>query len=212
MTSAREARACFEAGAARVELCRSLDVGGLTPERAAIDGTVAVGGGPVVVLVRPTARSFRLDAREASELVEAVARVVTTGAEGVVVGALDATGRVDRALLAELTDAAAGRAVTFHRAFDEVAEPLREAEALVDAGVARVLTSGGGDTAWEGRAVLGALVRETRGRLTVLAGGRVRAHHVRRLVDETGLEEVHARGSAVPELVAALRGRGGSGP
>ena len=205
VTSADEAVDAFGAGAERVELCHSLDVGGLTPTTEAVEATLSAAPGPVNVLVRPRADTFRLAPDEVEALVEEIAALVALGVDGVVVGVLDEAGRVDRAALSELVGAAGDVPVTFHRAFDRVEEPRRAVEALLDAGVRRVLTSGGAATAWAGRETLRALVERCGDALTVLGGGRVRGDHVRRLVEETGLTEVHARASAVPGVVDGLR-------
>lgn len=205
VTSAREAVACFAAGAGRAELCRALDVGGLTPGPDEVAATRAAVPGPVFVLVRPHADSFRLAPTEVGALIEEIGRLAGLGVDGFVVGVLDRTGHVDHAALAELVSAAGGRPVTFHRAFDQIEDPLGAVETLIRAGVRRVLTSGGAPTAWEGRAMLRALVETCRDELTVLGGGRIRGDHVRRLVDETGLMEVHARASAVAGVLAGLR-------
>jgi len=122
-----------------------------------------------------------------------------------VLGVLDRHGRVDLPVLKELVSAARGLSVTFHRAFDEVPDPLVEIEKLVEAGVSRVLTSGGGRTAWEGRDVLRQLVNICSGRLTVLGAGGVRAPHIVELVKATGLTEIHARASAIPAIMKSLR-------
>lgn len=204
VTSPEEAVDCFDAGAERVELCRALNVGGLTPAPEAVTTTLSEAPAPTHVLARTSADTFRLGPDERRALVEEVASLVALGADGVVIGALDETGRVDRAALEELASAADGASVTFHRAFDQVDHPLREVEVLAEAGVDRVLTSGGAATAWEGRSTLRALVERSGDALTVLGGGRVRGDHVRRLVEETGLREVHARASAVPGLLEAL--------
>ena len=137
-------------------------------------------------------------------LIEEVARLVELGVDGLVVGVLDRARQIDFVALAELVRAANGRPVTFHRAFDQVEDPLGEVETLIRAGVGRVLTSGGAATAWQGRAILRELVERCRGELTILGGGRIRGDHVRRLVEETGLTEVHARASAVADVLAGL--------
>ena len=204
VASVEEAVASFEAGAVRAELCQALNVGGLTPETDDVAATLSVAPGPVFALVRPRADTFRLEPAEVGDLIEEVASLAALGVDGVVVGMLDRAGRIDRAPLAELVSAANGLPVTFHRAFDQVEDPLGEVETLVQAGVSRVLTSGGADTAWQGREILRELVKACRGELTVLGGGRIRGDHVCRLVEETGLTEVHARASAVAGVITGL--------
>lgn len=207
VTSTDEARACFAAGAGRAELCQALDVGGLTPRTEDVTATLASVPGPIFALVRPRADTFCLEPAAVDHLIEEVAFLVALGVDGVVVGVLDRAGRVDPAALAELVSAANGQPVTFHRAFDQVKDPLGEVETLVRAGVRRVLTSGGAATAWQGRAILRELVTTCGDELTVLGGGRIRGDHVRRLVEETGLTEVHARASAVAGVIAGLNER-----
>ena len=61
------ARAAFEAGADRVELCQALTAtGGLTPSAATIDAVLAVAGSAerVAVLVRPRPGGFVYDEEE----------------------------------------------------------------------------------------------------------------------------------------------------
>ncbi len=125
--------------------------------------------------------------------------------DGVVLGVLDRRANVDTAALLELVAAADGVPVTFHRAFDEVRDHLRSLEVLIDCGVRRVLTSGGAATAWEGRAALRELVTVARGRIAILGAGSVRGSTVRELLEETGLEEIHARASAIPGIVGAVQ-------
>lgn len=205
VTSANEADSSFEAGAERVELCHDLTVGGLTPPPKDVHATLSAVSGPVHVLVRPRADTFCLDPAEVDDLVEEVASLVSLGVHGVVVGMLDQAGRIDRAALTDVVSAANGRPVTFHRAFDRIEDPLEEVDALIHAGISRVLTSGGAETAWEGRETLRTLVQMSGDALTVLGGGHIRADHVCRLIEETGLTEVHARASAIPGVVDALK-------
>ena len=115
-------------GADRLELCAALAAtGGLTPSIGLLDAVVAalpsrVG---VHVLVRPRAGSFVYTADELDVQVRDVRAAVRSGAAGVVVGALTATGTVDRGAVVRLVEAADGREVTFHRALDTV--PLLDA-------------------------------------------------------------------------------------
>lgn len=188
-----------------MELCRDLNVGGLTAPEGDVLATLAGSDGPVFTLARRQARTFRLDPHDVSDLVEDVAALAARGVQGVVVGVLDRAGHVDVPAMTELVAAARGLPVTFHRAYDELSDPVGSVELLVRAGVARVLTSGGAPSAWDGRATLRSLVAAAGERLTVLGGGGVRGDHVRELVDATGLREVHARASAIPAIVEALR-------
>jgi copper homeostasis protein len=70
---------------------------------------------------------------------------------------------------------------------------MRALDALISLGIQRVLTSGGAATAVDGIPILRQLVERSRGAIAIMAGGGVRAHNVRILVDGTGVREVHAR-------------------
>lgn len=204
VTSAAEAQAAEAAGASRVELCINLEVGGLTPPPKLVEAVKASCTLPVSVLVR-SRPDFLASPADVAEMVQDIARFAALGADGFVLGILDPRGRIDISALSDLVAAAGSVPVVFHKAFDEVPFPLESLESIARAGVSRVLTSGGAATAWEGRATLRELVDRAEDRITVMAGGRVRADHVRQLVRETGVREIHARASAVADLVTALR-------
>jgi len=203
VVSALQAASCFEAGARRVELCRDLSVGGLTPGSDQIQAALVDAPGPVHVLVRPHADGFRVGGAELDVLLEEVSSVVGLGVAGIVVGVLDERGSIDVEAMSAILGACGRVPVTFHRAFDELSDPLEGLGVLHRLGVARVLTSGGARQAWAGRAVLKDMVRAATD-VTILGGGGIRGAHVRALLDETGLQEVHARASAIPDLVEAL--------
>lgn len=204
VTTPAEAALVSGAGGHRLELCRDLHTDGLTPDAASVKEVRERTNLPVMAMVRPRPGHFRVHADELSAMVGEIEGLVALGVDGIVLGVLDESGEIDLVSLKELVSVATVP-VTFHRAFDEVRDPIRSLEALKGAGVSRVLTSGGAATAWEGRRVLRDLVSEAGEDLVILGGGGVRADHVRPLVEETGLREVHARATAVPGIVKALR-------
>jgi copper homeostasis protein len=162
-----------------------------------------------MVRIRPG--SFRTRPGDVDAMAREVERLVAAGASGIVIGLLGHGARVDTDATRALVASASGRPVTFHRAFDETPDFLEALEDIADAGVARVLTGGGPGAALEGAQNLADLVRRTRN-VAILAGGRVRSDHVVRLVESTGVREVHARAEAVDGIVRALAGRAGPRP
>ena len=128
------------------------------------------------------------------------------GARGIVTGVLDEDGGIDVATTRELVAAATGLPVTFHRAFDYTSNLSRGLEKLIDAGVSRVLTSGGAATALEGADAIARLVDQARGRIAVMAGGGIREHNVREVIARTGVNEVHARISSVVRGATGVTG------
>ncbi|GAA1728483.1 copper homeostasis protein CutC [Isoptericola hypogeus] len=206
------ALAAAEGGADRIELCAALaGTGGLTPSTgtvAAVAEALRGSGVGVHVLVRPRPGGFVFTPAELDVQVRDVRAVLDAGADGVVVGALAADGGLDAAALRALVDAAGGAEVTFHRAIDQVADPVGLLDALAGAGVRRVLTSGGAARAGDGLAVLRALAaRRPALGVEIMAGGGVRTDDVAALV-AAGVDAVHL---SARRTVVADGGPGGGG-
>lgn len=188
-------------GAARVELCAALaETEGITPSIGMI-GQACQAGVPVHVLVRPRPGSFTCSADELDVMERDVAAALDAGAAGVVVGVLAADGGPDVAALRRLSAVARthkpSAEVTFHRAFDAAlssgADPARSLSRLEQAGVDRVLTSGGSADCSAGLALLGRLVelgRRHAPSVQIMAGGGVTLELVPSLL-ESGVHAVH---------------------
>ena len=191
--TADAAVAAEQAGASRLELCANLRADGTTPEAAVLDAVVERVRIPVFVMIRPRAGDFVYNEDELAASERSIDDLAARGAAGLVLGVL----RTDRTVNIEATNRLVGRGhglpVTFHRAFDNTPDRSVALEDVLVAGVTRVLTSGGASTAAEGTAVLADLVRRSRGRAVILAGGGVRGHNIAAIVARTGVSEVHAR-------------------
>lgn len=189
--SRSSAEAAKDGGAQRIELCRDLACGGLTPTDEDIEYCVRTLGLRTHVLVRPRAGDFCYSETEVEEIMDTIDRCRRLGAAAVVVGFLDREGRVDEDLTRRAVRRAAGMEVTFHRAFDEARQdPLEALRAVAGAGCHRLLTSGQASTAPEGAAVIRRLV-ESGMPVKILAGSGVTPLNVRELVERTGVSEVH---------------------
>jgi copper homeostasis protein len=180
-------------GARRLELCDALFDGGTTPSAGMIAACKAAVSIPVFVMIRPRGGGFVYSDAERDVMRRDVVVARELGADGVVIGGLNADGTVDIALVRFLMETAQELPVTFHRAFDFTPDLGASLELLAEAGVQRVLTSGGAPTAAEGATVLADLVRQAGSRLIVIAGGGVREENVADLVSVSGVREVHVR-------------------
>ncbi len=189
--SLEDALLAEEGGADRVELCSALCVGGLTPSVGTMLEVCARVGIPVMAMVRPRAAGFHYRDSEIAVMQRDIAAALEAGAEGVVFGALHPDGSIDEASCRALRDAALGREVVFHRAFDVTPDPFRALDQLIGLGFTRVLTSGQRRTAREGAVTLKRLVERARGRIEILPGGGIRAHNVLEVVAATGCRQVH---------------------
>lgn len=173
----------------RIELCAALSTGGVTPSVGLIEAAVGTGI-PVHVLVRPREGGFDYDDAEKRMIVADVVCAMRAGAAGIVVGGL-AGGSVDLDLVRRAQDAAGSGDVTFHRAFDQAADLFAALDALVTAGVTRVLTSGARPSAAEALDVLPALVARAAGGIQIMAGAGITSRNAAAIA-ATGVDALHA--------------------
>lgn len=203
--SVASAVAAQQGGAGRIELCAALELGGLTPSY----GVIAIARErltiPLYVLIRPRAGDFLYTDDECEAMQRDIEACVSLGCDGVVLGVLDAEGRVDAVRCGALMAAAAGLGVTFHRAFDMVADQAQALEAVIALGCERVLSSGGRTRAIDGASVLRALIVQAAGRLEVMPGAGIDASNIAALAQATGARELHA--SAKRALPSGMRHR-----
>lgn len=192
VSSVSGALAAVEAGADTIEVCAWAGAGGVTPSFGLLNTLQEKAAVRKRVLVRPRPGGFVFSADDRQVLLRDVMMSGIGDKEcGIVTGALDAHGIPDVDLMKTVLLASAGREVTFHRAFDRCADPLRALEMLLLLGVPRLLTSGAADTALAGTSLLRKLVERGSGRIVVAAAGSVRAANVVEIVERTGVHEVH---------------------
>ncbi len=188
----------LEVGCSRIELCTRLDLDGLSPSRDLFERARAMTELPLVCMVRPRTGHFELEPGELEAMLQATVCFREWGADGIVAGVLSAANAVDVLATRELLRAAAPLPFTFHRAIDQAADPLAAVDQLVELGARRVLSSGGCRTALEGAVTLERMIRRAQGRLTILAGGGVRAHNARALWSQSGVSELHTSQGFTP--------------
>ncbi|GGD99293.1 copper homeostasis protein CutC [Aureimonas endophytica] len=183
------------AGADRVELCSSLDLGGLTPSPGLI-ALAAAAPVPVYAMIRPRVGDFSFSPPEIDAMRAEIAAVRAAGLAGVVLGASRPDRSLDAALLARLCEEAAGLGRTLHRAFDLVPDPFAALDLAIELGFERILTSGGAPNALAGAEVLAALRQRAAGRISIMPGSGVRPETVAEILRRTGAHEIHASARA----------------
>ncbi len=195
--SLESALAAQTGGADRVELCENLGEGGCTPAYGTLTLARERLSIPLYVLIRPRGGDFVYSPLEWEAMRRDVETCVRVGCDGVVIGALTAQGTVDGEGCRSLVEAAGPLGVTFHRAFDCVANRAEALEQAVALGCERILTSGGADTALQGAPVIAADIRRAAGRLRLLAGAGLTADNIAAAVQATGACEFHASAKAL---------------
>ena len=203
------ARVAREHGATRVELCQGLVLGGLTPSVGAVGVAVsdarAAGATDVHVLIRPRPGDFVFSRSDRYVMERDIDEFGRLGVAGVVVGALTEGGTLDRQTIRSLVDAAGDLTVTFHRAIDIAVGGASLISELAELGVQRILTSGRAASSVDGLDVLSEFVRESAGRVEIMAGGGVTIESIPALA-AIGVDAVHLSARAAADRTF------GSGP
>jgi len=181
-------------GADRIELCSGFAEGGLSPSIGSVALVRERINIPLHVMVRPRAGDFVYNPDELSAMEKEIVYYRQSGVNGVVLGILNADRTVDIEAMKRLIDIARPMSVTFHRAFDQCADPFRELALLIDCGVDRILTSGCKPSVMEGLDLLGKLVESAGNALIILPGGGVSATNAMQIVNRLGVKEIHLSG------------------
>lgn len=187
-------RAAAANGADRIELCAALSEGGLTPSKGTMLAASDVST-PVRAMIRPRAGNFTYDRTELDIMRRDIEEAAAAHLQGVVLGCNDASGNLDETALTALVNHAHkfGLAVTLHRSFDLVSDPLHALSVAAGLRIDTILTSGQRDTAIAGLTVIERLV-EAAGKTNVeiMAGSGVTPATVEPLVTRAGVNYVHA--------------------
>ena len=177
-------------GVSRLELCSSLETGGLTPALSLMEsvcGTVSI---PVHVMIRPRSGDFLYSDAEFSLMKTDIRHARKAGAAGVVFGILKSDGTIDRERCLELKALADPMKITFHRAFDMTVEPFFALEEIIAIGCETLLTSGQHQTAEDGLELIRELVKRAAGRIQIMAGSGVNGSNAE-LLYEAGVRAFH---------------------
>lgn len=175
-----------------MELCAELRVGGLTPSGKLMRGTRQLVRVPIFAMIRPRQGDFVYSANEFALMRSAIELAKRAGMDGVVLGILTGERRVDVKRTQQLVALAQPLPVTFHRAFDHVADLDAALEDVIATGAARVLTSGGAQAAPAGIATLARLVAAAKERIVILPGGGINAENALSVARQTGTRELHS--------------------
>ena len=191
INSPESAVAAQKAGADRVELCANLLEGGTTPSIGAVQtarSRVDIG---LHVIVRPRGGDFLFNDFEVETMKQDIDAMKQIGVDGIVIGSLTQDGEIDIQQTRALVERARPLSVTFHRAFDMCHDPIQSLESLIDLGVDRLLTSGQEESVIEGIDLIKELQEKANDRIIIMPGGGITPRNLKKLVDYTGVKEVH---------------------
>lgn len=188
--------AAQEGGADRVELCAGIPEGGTTPSYGEIKlARKLLTKTKLHVIIRPRGGDFLYTPLELERMEEDIRICRELGVDGVVFGCLTEEGEIDKEANRRLVELARPMSVTFHRAFDRTADPMKALKDIISLGCNRILTSGQQPKAIDGISLLAQLEKKLKEYplppIQLLAGSGVNEENIRQIFDATGIHEYH---------------------
>ncbi|CAI5445396.1 unnamed protein product [Caenorhabditis angaria] len=187
-------------GCDRLEVCSSLQLGGLTPSVGFVSClTLKVPETPLYCMIRPRAGNFVYSEDEMEANLEDVEWLKKAGAAGFVFGALTDSGELDRSACQSIIDAAKPLPVTLNRAIDVASDWRNTLEDAIQIGFKAVLTSGQEPTALDGVSVIQQMNEIAGDRIDILVGCGVNSSNVANLIEWTKCKMYHASASIIKD-------------
>lgn len=190
--SVEDAIAAERGGATRIELCVALDQDGLTPPLPLVREVVAAVRIPVRVMLRRRNDFLIQDEADLQWHCETARAIAQIGAAGLVLGFI-ADQRVNEMALERIIAAAPRMMITFHRAFDALADQHAAIARLKRFPQVDCILTAGGAGEWRQRAErLMQLQQLAAPEMKILIGGGVDANAIAWLCERTTLRAFHA--------------------
>ena len=188
-----EALEAQELGAERVELCDNLTEGGTTPSYGTIKMVVEKLNIPAFVIIRPRGGDFYYTPEEIEIMKEDIKICKELGVKGVVIGALNRDNTINYDAIKDMIDLAKPMSITFHKAIDELENPVTEVKKLANLGVNRILTSGTKETALEGENILREMIKEAGEDIIIIVAGKVTKDNSNEISNLIPAKEYHGK-------------------
>ena len=149
----------------RIELCTNKKKGGLTPSKNSIIKSLKLNI-PIHPIIRPRGGNFLYNKTELRQMIESIKFCKNIGCHGVVFGILDKKNKINIKMCKKLKTFCGNMSTTFHRAFDEIADPFDALESIINLKFDRILTSGQKKNAKEGIKLITQLGERSKNRIS----------------------------------------------
>ena len=175
-----------------IEICCKLEKDGLTPDHNLIKQCSSNFNGESYMMIRPKDGSFCYTKEEIIQMKNDITDAYHLKVTGVVFGILNSKNLIDIPSNKLLINHAKmlGLKSTFHRAFDQVSDPFKSMEEIIELSFDRILTSGQKNTAIEGVSLIEQLVHRSNNRIEIIAGSGI-DHSNLIAIKDTGVHAVH---------------------
>lgn len=180
-------------GANRIELCDNLAEGGTTPSFGTIKICKDLLNIPIACMIRPRGGNFIYSDEEIQTMIEDIKICKKLNVESVVFGVLNKDNTLNIEAMKLLCDIAKPLKIVFHKAIDEIDNPLDIIDTLYSLGVNRILTSGKMDTALEGKDLLNKLIKKCDGKIDIVVAGKVTENNLDQLSTLINATQFHGK-------------------
>ena len=180
-------------GANRIELCENLAVGGTTPSYGTVKVCLEKLNIPIFPMIRARGGNFIYSKDEVEIMKEDIKIFKELGVKGIVLGCLTSDNKIDLELTKEFIDLAYPMEVTFHKAIDEITNPLDYIDDLINIGIKRILTSGGKATALEGKDLINEIIKKANNQIKIVVAGKVTKENLNELSNLISSDEFHGK-------------------
>lgn len=191
--SIEEAILAKKKGANRIELCDNLEEGGTTPSYGTIKICKEVLDIPIACMIRPRGGDFNYTKEEIKAMIEDIKICKDLKVEAVVFGVLKKDKSLDIENMKLLCESAKPLKIVFHKAIDEMSNPLEIVDTLYELGVDRILTSGTKNTAFEGKDILNELIQACKNKMKIVVAGKVTKDNIENLSKLINSDEFHGK-------------------
>lgn len=188
-------------GATQLDLKADFSKGGVTQSAGMIEKVCDTVQIPVVVIIRPHARYWRMTNDDISIMCSDIRIARKLGAEHFLVGCLDESGEIDIEAFQIFQKAAKNGSLHCHLAWELTPNPQQTLDILIELGVKSVRTTGGGGLSGKAEQNIEAIriyAAHAQDRIDLFLAGGVNVGNVEPLITKTGLTNVHV-GAGVRE-------------
>ncbi|NMR34002.1 copper homeostasis protein CutC [Chryseobacterium aquaticum] len=176
----------------RIEFCADISLEGITPNIEEFKYLKEKYLTPIHVMIRPVGGNFLYSNQEFLQMQNDIQAFSKANADGFVFGILDENHEVDVEKNKILVDLANGKPCVFHRAIDRTKNIFESTEKIIELGFKEILTSGGENSALDGKENLKKLVEDYSDNIKILIGGGVRSNNISELKNVTGGNYFHS--------------------
>ena len=169
----------------RIEFCADISLGGITPNIEEFKYLKEKYLTPIHVMIRPVGGNFLYSNQEFLQMQNDIQAFSKANVDGFVFGILDENHEVDFEKNKILVDLANGKPCVFHRAIDRTKNIFESTEKIIELGFKEILTSGGKNSALQGKENLKKLVEDYSDDIRILIGGGVRSGNISELKNTT---------------------------